>query len=262
MIDGRFLWGLLLSVLFHVLIFAFVVWVKPGRTISLPLGAVYNVKIYQYVPPKPVRRAPAVKTTKVKKRPPPQVKPSKREIVKPKEVLYNKKRVVKGKPVNKSKPKRKRLAKKREHKEKKLLAEKLKEMELERRLERRIEELRREVIKGRTAEGIVATKGGSQVGVSHSSAEIDPLLRLYLSRLVAKIQSNWSLPSGISGREAVVDVKIDRKGRLVFMELEKPSGDPLFDGSCMRAVRRSFPFDPLPEVYEQSYLEIGVRFRR
>ncbi len=85
---------------------------------------------------------------------------------------------------------------------------------------------------------------------------------LYISKLVSRIRLNWSLPQSSKGKEAIVDVRIDRSGNAVYIGLEKSSQDMLFDSSCLRAVRRSFPFDPLPKVYEGDYLDIGVRFSR
>jgi outer membrane biosynthesis protein TonB len=108
------------------------------------------------------------------------------------------------------------------------------------------------------------TGGGLSFGVSlggSGSGNVDPLLSIYIGKIVRKIQSNWSYPEKGGAKEAIVVVKIDRSGRIVDLFFEKKSGDALFDSSVYRAVKFSSPFGSLPETWKYDYMELGIRFR-
>lgn len=107
------------------------------------------------------------------------------------------------------------------------------------------------------------SSGGLSFGVSVGGVggSVDPMLSIYIGKIVKKIQSNWSYPEGKGGKEAIVIVKIDRSGKIVDLFFEKKSGDSLFDSSVYRAVKFSSPFAPLPEVWKHDYMELGIRFR-
>ncbi|WP_158508778.1 cell envelope integrity protein TolA [Thermosulfidibacter takaii] len=252
--------------------------VQGTAKVTIPLGVVYNVEIVpaqklSATGSRRVRTSKVSRRTKIKK--PVRVR-KKSESVKPKmpkikkviklkknknTVLISKKKakVVKKRKANKVKPSK-------AVSEKQLLEQRLKELRAEKELEKKLEALRREKEREQSTEeegSLVSAKGaGSEIAVSSASVKLDPVIYLYLSRLVSRIQLNWSLPEGITNKEAIVSVKIDRSGRLVHLALEKSSGDALFDESCLRAVRKSFPFDPLPSAYKGDYFEIGVRFKR
>ncbi len=282
MFDGRFFLGFLASLLVHALLVASLWYLGSQRIVAVPLGGVYNVEIVPVkLRSKPVRKKAKAVSKPVKK--PLKKSVSAGKVVKPKKavskrkppekkVLYSKKKKKALSKKPKGRKPKKKVAKKKVVKktvktvsEQELLKKKIEELRAERQLLEKIESLRRQKQlsqKATSGVGVSSKKGLSEVSVSHASSTLDPLMVLYLNRLVARIQMNWSLPEGITGKEAVVDVKIDRKGRLVELHIEKSSGNELFDGSCIRAVRRAFPFDPLPPVYEGLYFEVGVRFKR
>ncbi len=284
--SGRWILAAVLSGLVHVA-FVGVLFCVGSKKVVVGLPEVHKLRVYQVRIVKSVGRrtsaggikraiSKAVKVHTVRKavskpkavsRPKPKPKSLKKS-----EVLY--KKAVKKKRAKKKrvaairpavKPAKRKTAKVKHRSEQKILEERIRELEQEKYLEKRIEELKREVSSGKAGGGgpsIVSKAAGREIALSRSSAQLDPLLVLYLTRLMDKIRMNWALPEGVVGREAIVSVKIDRKGRLVDIGMEKSSGDHLFDESCMRAVRRSFPFSPLPPVYRGRYLEIGVRFKR
>ena len=107
------------------------------------------------------------------------------------------------------------------------------------------------------------SSGGLSFGVSVGgvSGSVDPILSIYIGKIVKKIQSNWSYPESKGGKEAIVIVRIDRNGRIVDLFFEKKSGDSLFDSSVYRAVKFSSPFAPLPDVWKHDYMELGIKFR-
>ncbi len=298
MTDGRLFVGLVLSLLVHLLFAVIFAFLPAFSKVDIPKRTVINIEIFQTVLPKPKGKTSVEKETKkpvvkasfkkvsIEKKSKKSVekrlkyekvsrvvkttsKAKKKEILVPKKKLQ--KKLLKKVRKNKSKKKvirkvarvkkiRKKI-KKKSISEEELLKRKIEAFRQEKYLEKKIAQLRR--IKEKREDLEVKSRGATgEIALSHSSSEIDPLLFLYLNRLISKLRFNWALPEGIKGKEAVVDIKISKNGRLLKLGLEKSSGDVLFDESCLRAVRKTFPFDPLPEVYDKSYLEIGVRFKR
>jgi len=45
------------------------------------------------------------------------------------------------------------------------------------------------------------------------------------------------------------------------LEVEKKSGNSLFDEAALRAVRRAEPLDPFPDAIQANQLEFGISFR-
>jgi len=98
---------------------------------------------------------------------------------------------------------------------------------------------------------------GSAVIGAGKSAGTQPLAPdSYYSMIYRKIWSEWAYPdAGSSGLEAIISIKIDRDGRIISHDIEKASGNALFDRSAVNAVTKASPLPPPP--YE---MEIGVRF--
>lgn len=92
---------------------------------------------------------------------------------------------------------------------------------------------------------------------------LDPSTQIYLNEIWTKIKKAWTLPFGLSGSknlEIIVIVKIRRDGRIVDMEVEKRSGNRIYDESALRTIRSVDPFPPFPSSLKSDYLEIGLRF--
>jgi colicin import membrane protein len=108
----------------------------------------------------------------------------------------------------------------------------------------------------------LATQG---LGTASPEASTEPLgmeASLYLSFLRDQVQSEWSYPEVMRTRDlsVIVSIKIDRAGQLVKLKVEKSSGNPRFDDSLLRAVKKAAPFNPLPESIKGSHFETGLRF--
>ncbi|GAB4536547.1 MAG: hypothetical protein Fur0020_04660 [Thermodesulfovibrionia bacterium] len=122
--------------------------------------------------------------------------------------------------------------------------------ELSRRRQGKKEEI--EIIKKRMDEeatgAIVAGRNGEG---------IDP--NSYYAIVSEMIWSKWIYPDiKSSGLEAIISIRIDDKGNIISHEIEKTSGNPLFDQSVLRAISKANPLPPPPMGIET---EIGVRFR-
>lgn len=73
-----------------------------------------------------------------------------------------------------------------------------------------------------------------------------------------RIWEEWVFPAGTddaAGLEAVISIKILKDGTIKIKDIEKSSGNPMFDGSALKAINRASPLKPPP--FE---MEIGVRF--
>lgn len=80
----------------------------------------------------------------------------------------------------------------------------------------------------------------------------------YLNIVKKSVRRNWQYSNEYENLKAVVYFRIQRGGDVTDTEIEKTSGDPLFDQLALRAVKLSSPFPPLPEGYGDDFL--GVHF--
>lgn len=91
-------------------------------------------------------------------------------------------------------------------------------------------------------------------------------IRMYQLAVEEQIKSNWSYPVALMDSkklkdlEAIVLVKVRQDGAIVKSWLTKRSASSIFDGSVLKAVERSDPLPPFPEGYMKSYDEIEIRF--
>lgn len=78
----------------------------------------------------------------------------------------------------------------------------------------------------------------------------------YLMKISEEIRQHWAFPE-IKGKnfEAVIAVTIMKDGTIMINNIEKSSGDSLFDSSALRAIKKASPVTPPP--YEMNF---GMRF--
>ena len=94
--------------------------------------------------------------------------------------------------------------------------------------------------------------------------ELSQALMLYRALVNEKIERNWALPER-SGRvkgklEAVLVVRVRRDGTVLDIQFDERSGDSYFDDSVLKAVLKSKPFPPFPDIYSPKEEEIVIRF--
>ena len=85
----------------------------------------------------------------------------------------------------------------------------------------------------------------------------------YLDRMLSLIEGNWSRPiltDLTRTLRAGVRFVVQRDGTLTNIELAQPSGDATVDRSVIRAVTASSPLPPLPYQYGKESLEITIFF--
>lgn len=102
---------------------------------------------------------------------------------------------------------------------------------------------------------------GSQ-GLSFSAKEFNDWG--YLQRLKEKIERVWQYPPEAAERGIYGDLYIkfiiDKKGKLVSIELLRTSGYRMLDDAAIKALKDAQPFWPLPEDWQKDYLTITGHF--
>ncbi len=84
----------------------------------------------------------------------------------------------------------------------------------------------------------------------------------YYTSVYNKIYNAWVLPGYSSKRqlEAIVNIKIAKNGKILKTKFEQTSSSAYFDRSVLRAIKKADPLPPLPQGFNEKYLELGIRF--
>lgn len=78
----------------------------------------------------------------------------------------------------------------------------------------------------------------------------------YADRVRAEIHKQWSYPDSIGRNlETIIAIRIMKDGAIKVEDIEKKSGDRIFDRSVLKAIELASPVTPPP--YE---MEFGIRF--
>ncbi|GBE38298.1 MAG TPA: TonB C-terminal domain-containing protein [Nitrospirae bacterium] len=101
------------------------------------------------------------------------------------------------------------------------------------------------------AEEIEVVKKGAGIPGEGVSTDSDP----YYSLITEKIWSQWVYPDFDTDLEVIIAIRIDKDGKIISQEIEKTSGNRLFDRSALKAISKAGPLPPPP-----AEMEIGIRF--
>jgi len=82
----------------------------------------------------------------------------------------------------------------------------------------------------------------------------------YLNQIRKKISENWLFTRESGNLRTVVYFRIKSNGEIEPPKLTESSGDKYFDQICIRAVKLSEPFPPLPSGYQEEYLGVYFEF--
>ncbi|MBU1355833.1 MAG: TonB family protein [Candidatus Edwardsbacteria bacterium] len=91
---------------------------------------------------------------------------------------------------------------------------------------------------------------------------VSPEGSYYLGMILTKISQHWRNPyqGGKQVIRSTIYFKIDRQGNLLEANLEKSSGDALFDQAAIRAVYQAKTFPPFPQEMKVSVLGVHFEF--
>lgn len=104
--------------------------------------------------------------------------------------------------------------------------------------------------------------GGGLPGSGGGGAPLDPALQKYLLDIWEKIKGAWNVPGMAQKKdlETIVMIKIRKDGRIVDINIEKRSGNRVYDESVLRVLRAVEPLPPIPSSLNTDSLELGLRF--
>jgi len=110
--------------------------------------------------------------------------------------------------------------------------------------------------------GRFAAGGGGAQG----TVRLSPELRDYFRRLEESVRNSWVLPGALvrDAAKLVVELRIviEKDGRVSEERIERGSGNPYFDDSVRRAIRKASPLPVPPEQLRggEDHYEVGFRF--
>ena len=84
---------------------------------------------------------------------------------------------------------------------------------------------------------------------------------IYQNRMLSTIKDNWAWVGQRSNLRVVVHFSIKDNGEIAGLKIVQPSGDPSYDESVLRAVKKSSPLPAPPESYRKDFAEVELTFR-
>jgi len=109
-------------------------------------------------------------------------------------------------------------------------------------------------------------RGAAGGGGAQGTVRLSPELRDYFRRLEESVRSSWVLPGALvrDAAKFVVELRIviEKDGRVSEERIERGSGNPYFDDSVRRAIRKASPLPVPPEQLRggEDHYEVGFRF--
>jgi colicin import membrane protein len=84
---------------------------------------------------------------------------------------------------------------------------------------------------------------------------------IYQNRMLGTIKDNWTWIGQRSNLKVVVHFGVKETGEIVGLKIVQPSGDPSYDESVLRAVKKSSPLPAPPESYRKDFADVELTFR-
>lgn len=280
----------LISLLLHVGILCLAVYWPGGGTMHVNLDVpVYHVDLVSLAGPKSAKPGPAAKNPKPAKEPakpvpakaapvkvPPKQAVAKPEPPKPKakDISDKKKTTPEAKPEKQPekkappKPKPKSKPEKKAPTPEELLAQALKDAQkkaareqkqqrsdLDKELAAITQQVQRDQALREAERAVTGSgDGGGEGGTGAVSFEA-----VYLKLVEQEIRANWTYPN-LATREkpvAVVEIQMDKDGRILDYALIAPSGRPDYDSSVLKAIQRT---RELPAPPKAEFRKIRINF--
>jgi len=84
---------------------------------------------------------------------------------------------------------------------------------------------------------------------------------IYYNQMRRVIRERWTWVGKRSDLEVTVRFGIQESGEVVGLKIVQSSGDPSYDDSVFRAIRRASPLPPPPESYRKDFMDVELTFR-
>jgi colicin import membrane protein len=77
------------------------------------------------------------------------------------------------------------------------------------------------------------------------------------------VETSWRKPEFLSKKDlqTLVTIKIRKDGRIIDINVDKSSGNRVYDESIMRALRAAEPLPTIPAALNTDFVELGFNFR-
>jgi TonB family protein len=83
----------------------------------------------------------------------------------------------------------------------------------------------------------------------------------YQNRLINTIKGNWAWAGRKSDLKVVVQFGIKENGEIIGLRVTQRSGDPTYDESVIRAIKRSSPVSSPPEAHRKEFADVEMTFK-
>lgn len=117
---------------------------------------------------------------------------------------------------------------------------------------------------GYVAAKVISKKtAASEIGVKTTNPiteETPEMFTGYMRRMQMKIKSNWDPPKQDASKRVVVFYKIKKNGKLSSSKIIQSSGNKDLDKAAINALKKSAPFEPLPENFKKDYVDVQFTF--
>ena len=115
---------------------------------------------------------------------------------------------------------------------------------------------------GKSGKGSSGKNVSEGIGGGGFRTETDFPYPAYISGVREKLFAQWREKApGLSGMQCTAGFTIIRSGGIKNVNIEKSSGNRLFDTAAAAAVRSSAPFERLPDDFYEDVLVIHVEFK-
>lgn len=91
--------------------------------------------------------------------------------------------------------------------------------------------------------------GGGLAGMGGTGDPLDPLIAAWIRRVKIHVSRAWVLEPSLKRQviEAEIVVSLDASGRVLDVEVQRPSGNSYYDESVVRALEKASPLPAPPE---------------
>ncbi len=119
---------------------------------------------------------------------------------------------------------------------------------------------------GTASSGGAHVRGGGGTGTGGFGTGGGGTLRgadflLYYNEMITRIRDAWVWVGGSANLEVEVGFRVTRAGDITGMRIVRPSGDPSYDQSVLRALRAVRNLGPPPERHRETFGDVQLTFR-
>ena len=84
---------------------------------------------------------------------------------------------------------------------------------------------------------------------------------VYRNRMLHLIKEQWTWVGKVTDLEVTVRFGILENGKVIGLRVVEGSGDPSYDDSVLRAMRKAAPLPPPPDDYRKDFMSVELTFR-